>query len=166
MGRIQEESLDSVMEVLMMFSNMSRSLRREEIEAIESELGITLPDSFVEHYLVFNGGIPSKPYFYSEEEDVETEIQIFSPIKYCFDNLNLRTVEQKYVLFKEKSRRMCRYLPFANDYGSNQICMNLDNGKIYLVYVDIGELEQECFQYLADDFTEFLDGLSEESIDE
>ncbi len=149
-----------------MFDNTSRLLTREEIGAIESELGITLPDSFVEHYLAFNGGIPSKPYFYSEEEDVETGIQIFSPIKYCFDNLNLKTVEQKYVFFKEKSKLMCRYLPFANDYGSNQICMNLDNGKIYIVYMDKGELDQECFQYLANDFTEFLDGLSEESIDE
>lgn len=86
-----------------MFDNTSRLLTREEIGAIESELGITLPDSFVEHYLAFNGGIPSKPYFYSEEEDVETGIQIFSPIKYCFDNLNLKTVEQKYVFFNPKS---------------------------------------------------------------
>lgn len=149
-----------------MFSNTSRPLTREEIETMGSELGITLPDSFVEHYLAYNGGVPSKPYYYSEEEDVETEIQIFSPIKYGFDNLNLRTVEQKYVLFKEKSRLMCRYLPFANDYGSNQVCINLDNGKVYIVYMDNGELDEKCFQLLADDFTEFLDGLSEESIDD
>lgn len=149
-----------------MFSNTSKSLTREEIEAVESELGITLPDSFVDHYLVYNGGIPSKPYFYSEEEDVETEIQIFSPVKYCFGNLNLKTVEQKYVFFKEKSKLMCRYLPFANDYGSNQICINLDDGKIYIVYMDTGELDQKCFQFLANDFTEFLNGLSEESMDD
>lgn len=149
-----------------MFRNTSKSLTREEIEAIESELGVTLPDSFVDHYLVYNGGIPSKPYFYSEEEDVETGIQIFSPIKYCFENLNLKTVEQKYVFFKEKSKLMSRYLPFANDYGTNQICINLDDGKIYIVYMDTGELDQKCFQFLANDFSEFLNGLSEESIDD
>ena len=154
------------MEVLILFRNTSKSLTGEEIEAIESELGVTLPDSFVDHYLVYNGGIPSKPYFYSEEEDVETGIQIFSPIKYCFEKLNLKTVEQKYVFFKEKSKLMCRYLPFANDYGSNQICINLDDGKIYIVYMDTGELDQKCFQFLANDFTEFLNGLSEESIDD
>ncbi len=148
-----------------MFGNMSRPLTREDIETMESELGITLPDSFVEHYLAYNGGIPSRPYFYSEDEDVETEIQLFSPIKYGFENRNLRTVEQKYVLFKEKSALMSRYLPFANDYGSNQICINLDSGEVYIVYMDSGELDQECFQFLADDFAAFLDGLSEESID-
>lgn len=154
------------MEVLLLFSNISKSLTREDIETMESELGITLPDSFIDHYLVYNGGIPSKPYFYSEEEDAETAIQIFSPIKYGFKDLDLRTVEQKYVLFKEKSNVMCRYLPFANDYGSNQICINLDNGKVYIVYMDIGELDQKCFQFLANDFSEFLNGLSEESVDD
>jgi len=149
-----------------MFSNTSKSLTREDIEAIESELGITLPDGFIDHYLVYNGGIPSKPYFYSEKEDVETEIQIFSPIKYCFKNLNLKTVEQKYIFFKEKSKLMSHYLPFANDYGSNQICINLDDGKIYIVYMDIGELDQKCFRFLANNFTEFLNGFSEKSIDD
>ena len=134
-----------------MFSDISKSLTREDIETMESELGITLPDSFIDHYLVYNGGIPSKPYFYSEE-DVETEIQIFSPIKYGFKDLDLRTVEQKYILFKEN--------------GSNQICINLDNGKVYIVYMDIGELDQKCFQFLANDFSEFLNGLSEESVED
>ncbi|MDE6621705.1 MAG: SMI1/KNR4 family protein [Lachnospiraceae bacterium] len=149
-----------------MFRNTSKPLTREEIETMESESGITLPDSFVEHYLVYNGGIPSRPYFYSEEEDVETEIQIFSPIKYGFDNLNLRTIEQKYALFKEKSALMSRYLPFANDHGANPICINLDNGEVSIVYMDNGELDQASFQFLAEDFAAFLDGLSEESIDD
>lgn len=60
---------------------------------------------------------------------------------------------------------MSGYLPFANDYGSNQICVSLDNGEIYIVYMDIGELSSECFKYLAKDFNEFLSGLSDESID-
>lgn len=153
------------MEVLMLFSNTSRPITKTEIKAIELELGITLPNSFIEHYLVYNGGIPSKSFFYSEKTDIETEIQIFSPIKYKFSNIDIKTVEEKYVFFKKKSMLMSSYLPFANDHGSNQICINLDNNKVYIVYMDIGELNQKCFKYLANDFNEFLSGLSDESID-
>ena len=148
-----------------MFSNTSRAITKAEVEAIESELGITFPNSFIEHYLVYNGGIPSKPYFYSEESDIETRIQIFSPIKYKFSN-RIRTVEEKYAFFKTKSKSMSVYLPFANDYGANPIYINLNNNNVYIVYMDIGELREECFQFLANDFDEFLSGLSEESIDD
>lgn len=153
------------MEVLVLFENTSKPITKAEIKAIELELGILIPNSFVEHYLEYNGGIPSKPFFYSEKTDIETEIQTFSPIKNKFSNIDLKTVEEKYMHFRKKSSIMSAYLPFANDYGSNQICINLNNGKIYIVYMDIGELSQKCFKYLANDFSEFLCGLSDESID-
>ena len=149
-----------------MFSNTSRSITKAELKAIELELGITFPHSFVEHYLLYNGGIPSETFFYSEITDIETEIQIFSPIKYKFNNIDIRTVEEKYELFKKKSILMSDYLPFANDYGSNQICISLKDNKVYIVYMDMGELSQECFKYLANDFDEFINGLSCESIDD
>lgn len=148
-----------------MFSNTSRPITKAELKAIELELGITFPNSFAEHYLLYNGGIPSEAFFYSEKTDIETEIQIFSPIKYKFSNIDIRTVEEKYALFKKKSMLMSDYLPFANDYGSNQICINLKDNKVYIVYMDIGELTQKCFKYLANDFDEFINGLSSESID-
>jgi hypothetical protein len=31
----------------------------------------------VKHYLSYNDGIPSKPFFYSEEEDIETKVRVF-----------------------------------------------------------------------------------------
>ena len=149
-----------------MFDDTSKQITREEIKAIESKLGITFPDCFVEHYLQYNGGIPSEAFFYSEEEDIETEIQLFSPLKYRFQNVDVRTVEEKYELFKSKSEIMSDYLPFANDYGNNQICINLKDNKVYIVYMDLGELTQDCFKQLADDFDEFIDGLSSESIED
>lgn len=149
-----------------MFQNTSKPITRADIEEMELELGIRLPESLIEHYLVYNGGIPSKPFFYSEDTDIETGIQIFSPIKYKFDHIAIKTVEEKYTFFKEKSVLMSRYLPFANDHGANQICLNLENNQIYIVYMDLGELNEECFEYLANDFYEFMNGLSEESIDD
>lgn len=152
-------------EVQIMFRDTSKPITLTDIKGVESELGIRLPDSFIEHYLAYNGGIPLKPFFYSEKTDIETEIQIFLPLKYKFSDIDMKTIEEKYIFFKKKSKLMADYMPFANDYGSNQICMNLKDGKIYIVYMDIGELGQKCFQYLANDFSEFLSGLSEESMD-
>ena len=149
-----------------MFSNTSRSITREDIEKIELNLGIKFPNNFIDHYLAYNGGVPSAPFFYSEETGIEVEIQIFSPIKYGFNDFDIKTVEEKYIFFREKAELLADYLPFANDYGSNQICINLKNNKIYICYMDMGEINLKCFKFLASDFTEFLSGLSEESIDD
>ena len=144
---------------IKMFSKTQKTITREEIDEIEKSLGITLPQELLEHYLKYNGGVPEKPCFYSEESDVEIEIQSFSPLKYSNDDL--RTLEEKYVLFKEKSDLMTRYLPFANDYGANRICIGLENGKIYVVYMDLGEITDDSVVLLADSFNEFIDGLEE-----
>lgn len=62
-----------------MFEKMSKALTREDIAEIEANLGLAFPEDFVEHYLSYNGGISTKPFFYFEEEDIETEIQVFLP---------------------------------------------------------------------------------------
>jgi cell wall assembly regulator SMI1 len=142
---------------LYMFEEIGKALTRTDIGEIEVNLGITFPEDFVGHYLSYNGGIPAKPFFYSKEEDIETEVQVF---------LSLETAEKRYLLFKEKSQLMTSYFPFANDYGANQICINLEDGGVYIVYMDLGELEDRCFQHLAESFRDFVEGLSEDSIDD
>lgn len=64
-----------------MFEKMSTALTREDISEIEANLELAFPEDFIEHYLSYNGGISTKPFFYSEREDIETEIQIFLPLK-------------------------------------------------------------------------------------
>lgn len=64
-----------------MFKKMSKALTRTDIAEIEANPGFTFPEDFVEHYLFYNGGIPAKPFFYSESEDIETEVQVFLPLK-------------------------------------------------------------------------------------
>ena len=53
------------------------------------------------------------------------------------------------------------YFPFANDYGANPICVNLEEGGIYIVY-----LEDRCFHRIAENFRDFVESLSEDSIDD
>lgn len=151
----------------MIFSKASKVLTKADIEEAETKLGFSFPESFIEHYLKYNGGEPSKTYFYSEESGIEIDIQIFAPIKYRYSECDqLKTVEEKYAFFKGISELMSEYLPFANDYGGNPICVNVKTGKVYIVWMDLGEISQKCFRYLAENFDEFLDGLAEESIDD
>lgn len=130
-------------------------------------MGFSFPESFIEHYLEYNGGIPSKTYFYSVESATEIDIQIFAPIKYRYSECDqLKTIEEKYTFFKGISELMSEYLPFANDYGGNPICFNVKTGKVYILWMDLGEITQKCFRYLAESFDEFIDGLTEQSIDD
>lgn len=153
--------------MILNFNNASKELTRADIAEVESKLGLPFPESFTEHYLKYNGGKPSKTYFYSEESGTEIDIQIFEPIKYRYSEYDqLKTVEEKYTYFKGISELMSEYLPFANDYGGNPLCVNVKTGKVYIVWMDLGEITQRCFRYLAENFDEFIDGLAEESIDD
>jgi len=149
-----------------MFDKVSKALTREDIAEIEVNLGFALPEDFVEHYLSYNGGIPTKPFFYSEEEDIETEVQVFLPLKHRYCDISIGTAEEKYILLKGKSRLMTAYFPFANDYGANPICINLYDGGVYIVYMDLGKLEDRCFHRIAKSFRDFVESLSEDSIDD
>ena len=153
--------------MILNFSNTSKELTRTDIAEVETKLGLPFPENFTEHYLKYNGGKPSKTYFYSEESDIEIDIQIFAPLKYRYSERDqLKTVEEKYTFFKGISELMSEYLPFANDYGGNPICVNVKNGKVFIVWMDLGEITQKCFRYLAENFDEFIDGLTEQSIDD
>lgn len=140
---------------------MSKALAREDIAEIEVNLGLVFPEDFAAHCLSYNGGIPAKPFFYFEEDDIETEIQVFLPLKYRYCDIPIRTAEEKYLLFKGKSPLIISYFPFANDYGANPICVNLEEGGIYIVY-----LEDRCFHRIAENFRDFVESLSEDSIDD
>ena len=153
--------------MILNFSKASKALTRTDIAEVETKLGLQFPQSLTEHYLKYNGGKPSKTYFYSEESGIEIDIQIFAPIKYRYSECDqLKTVEEKYTFFKGISELMSEYLPFANDYGGNPICVNVKTGKVYIVWMDLGEITQRCFRYLAENFDEFISGLTKQSIDD
>ena len=153
--------------MMLHLNRSSKELTRADIAEIEAKLGFPFPESFIKHYLRYNGGEPSKTYFYSEESDTEIEVQSFAPIKYRYlESSKTETVEEKFILFKRISGLMSEYLPFANDYGGNPVCVNVKTGKVYIVWMDLGEISQKCFCYLSENFDAFVDGLKEESIDD
>ena len=83
-GGIKSKFAEQKKEGLYMFEEVGKALTRADIAEIEVNLGLAFPEDFVEHYLSYNGGRPTKPFFYSEEEDIETEVQVFLPLKYRY----------------------------------------------------------------------------------
>lgn len=120
--------------MILDFNKASKGLTRADIVEVETKLGFPFPESFTKHYLKYNGGRPSKTYFYSKKSDTEIDIQTFLPIKYRYSECEqIKTVEERHMFFKGISELMSEYLPFANDYGGNPICINVKTGKVYIV---------------------------------
>lgn len=58
-------------------------------------------------------------------------------------------------------------LPFAMDWGGNLFCMNVETEDIYIIYLDLGEVNESngSIRFLINGFSNFLNNL-EENIDE
>ena len=42
----------------------------------------------------------------------------------------------------------------------------MEDGGVYIVYMDLGELKDRCFRRIAESFQDFVESLSEYSIDD
>lgn len=143
-----------------MFSMMSKKLTIEDIRKIEVQIGLKLPLQLVEHYLQYNGGVPDRTYFYSEEADIETNVQTFLPFRYV-NEIGI-TIEDRYVDYRNRKIMPEKLLPFASDAGGNKFCIDIETGQIYIVWLDLGEVTKDCIVFLAEDFNEFMNKLDDD----
>lgn len=143
-----------------MFLETAKQLTLNDIREIEAKLNIVLPKQLIEHYLKFNGGIPDKPFFYSAVSDIETSVHAFLPMKYT-DEIGY-TLEDGYLDFRNRKVIPEKFLLFAHDAGGNPFCINLENGQVVIIWLDLGEVNEEAIRFLTNDFDEFLNALSEE----
>nr|WP_106781356.1 SMI1/KNR4 family protein [Lysinibacillus timonensis] len=142
-----------------MFYKCSLQLTKKDLEEIEITLGFQLPQELKDHYLQYNGGLPKKPCFFEEESGLETRVHVFLPMKYR-NNIGY-TLEEGYLDFKNREITPQKYLPFANDAGGNVFCIDLDSKQVVLIYLDLGEVNNNSIKYLANDFMEFINNLEE-----
>lgn len=150
----------------MEFEENYKLVKISEIEELEKKLNIKLPKSFVEFYLKNNGGfLPLTPYFYEKIDGFEININQFIPIKYGEDEME---VGELYSFYRERYSIMDKFLPFADDFGGNLICLNIENSKIYMVFLDLDDVNfnNGAIRLLANDFETFLSGLSDESVED
>ena len=143
------------------FSKTSAQLSEEDIKSVEYEIGVNFPQEFIAHYLKYNGGIPTNACFYMEDYDTFAEISRFLSMKYK-DNTQSFTIEESFINYtKEKNVFSSNLIPFARDWGGNLFCINHENGNIFLILLDLGEVKESngSIRFLSDSFWGFINAL-------
>ncbi|EKS7113616.1 SMI1/KNR4 family protein [Enterobacter ludwigii] len=156
------------------FKKCEKKIGRADIYKTESKLSITLPDDFVSHYLQFNGGIPEKSWWDGGEGFEPVEVAGFKPFVYNTQtNDDPRSlIDGCYISMLDREVIPRNLLPFANDWGGNFFCLNLDNYSIVYFATDsfdkdltMQENHIKLQRYLTNSFSHFVEGLvTEESL--
>lgn len=147
------------------FSNNEAAITPADLDHLESAIGKKLPTLFRNHYIKYNGGIPERTYWLSEDFDEPLEVAVFKPIAHGSPSL-LST----YQSMLKKQVIPAHLLPFANDWGGNFFCLNLDSGSISYFTIDSfdSDLSSEENQtrsekYVCSSFIRFVQGLMNEA---
>ncbi|UZE23726.1 SMI1/KNR4 family protein [Pseudomonas sp. B21-056] len=151
------------------FSNDITAVTPADLDHLESVIGKKLPAPFRDHYLKYNGGVPERTYWVSGEFDEPLEVAAFKPIAGSDS-----TVLSTYHLMLKKQVLAPHLLPFANDWGGNFFCLNLDSGAISYFTTDTfdsdlspEENQAESEKLVCSNFLRFVQGLiDEEDLDE
>jgi len=131
------------------FKGSEQELTVAELDTFQQELEITLPQKYIEHILVVNGGKPLEDTFNGKR------VHYFHSIKYGDYPLHEIIEDIKDVLPDN-------LFPFAEDEGGNAFCISLseeNNGEIYIWYHDMDD--EDKVEFLADSFEDFMKGLTE-----
>ncbi|WP_338522070.1 SMI1/KNR4 family protein [Pseudomonas batumici] len=151
------------------FSNDEAAISPADLDHLESVIRKKLPAPFRDHYLRYNGGVPEQTYWLSDAFDEPLEVAAFKPLANASS-----TLLSTYQSMVKKQVVPAYLLPFANDWGGNFFCLNLDSGAISYFTTDSfdsdlspGENQVRAEKPVCSNFTRFVQGLiDEESLDE
>ncbi|NWA27357.1 SMI1/KNR4 family protein [Pseudomonas gingeri] len=151
------------------FSNDEAAISPADLDNLESVIGKRLPIPFRDHYLRYNGGVPERTYWLGENFDEPLEVAAFKAIA----NVS-STLLSTYQSMLKKQVIPPHLLPFANDWGGNFFCLNLDSGAISYFTTDSfdsnlspDENQVRAEKSVCSNFTRFVQGLiDEENLDE
>jgi hypothetical protein len=133
----------------MILSDTEKSITPEYIIDFEKEITSKLPESFISHYLMHNGGFPNADRIKGEQKIFS--IDGFIPIKY-----GILTIE-KLIIDLHTELPEGNFVPFANDEAGNLFILSLNNqdyGHIYLLTAETNEII-----YVCNAFETFIAGL-------
>ena len=134
------------------------NISNDNIVSLENLVGYSIPQDFVNFYLLSNGGIANNPYFYIEYEDNYVEISLFLPIYYTDEKLGGINIETSYKHLIQ-SGFPNKFLPFGIDWGGNFFALDLETGKIVLLLMDLGPFTDNCVKYIASCFSDYINNL-------
>lgn len=147
------------------FSGSSSAITAADLDHLESAIGKALPPPFRNHYLKYNGGTPERTYWQDEDFEEPIEVSVFKPI-----SEGESTVLSTYQLMLKKKVIPAHLLPFANDWGGNFFCLNLDTGAVSYFTTDTfdsdlspEENHAEAERPVCSNFLRFVQGLIDEA---
>jgi SMI1-KNR4 cell-wall len=146
----------------MKFLELSKKLDYEELKEVEEQLGVPFTQDFIDHYIKYNGGYPTKRY-YLWPDGVKTRINHFFSIRYD----GFTQLEEVYTdLFVTEQTLPIGFLPFAVDDGGDLFCISTLSNKYNAVFFcDMHHYDAEnvenYFTLLSTSFHEFIENLVE-----
>lgn len=150
------------------FSTTEMAITSTDIDTLELAIGYKVPRPFRTHYLKYNGGSPQRTYWFSDTFEEPLEIATFKPISKAGE-ANASSILSTYTAMVRKQVIPPHLLPFANDWGGNFFCLNLNTGAIsYFAtdsfYSDVSPKENQAKaeQPICSDLTCFVQGLIDE----
>lgn len=155
-----------------LFVKCEKKITRAEINEVEKKLNYKFVEEFIEHYLKFNGGIPSNSWWCSDDEFEPIEISRFKSMKYSElsggDDSSL--IECCYWNMIKKSVIPENIIPFGIDWGGNLFCINKNNDSIVFYATDsfdenlsLDENHRNAQRYLTCSFSDFINNLINEN---
>ncbi|MEN2395095.1 SMI1/KNR4 family protein [Pseudomonas halotolerans] len=146
------------------FSNAEAAITPADLDLLESTIGKKLSTPFRNHYLKYNGGVPARTYWVGDDFDEPLEVAAFKPIA-----VGDSTVLSTYQMMLKKKVLPARLLPFANDWGGNFFCLNLDTQAVSYFTTDSfdsdlspEENQAQSEKLVCSNFLRFVQGLIDE----
>lgn len=121
----------------MQFTDLDCKLSREMVENVETDLGISFPESLKDLFVKFNGGDPD-PYVF-QNFDLNTVVNATLPL---ISTQNRGTALYSYqLLVVERQIVNKNYFPFAVDAGGDYFFVDCDtaDARVYFYLSDAGE---------------------------
>ncbi|PTB21041.1 hypothetical protein C9I57_09985 [Trinickia symbiotica] len=149
------------------FSKCGPPIAQSDVERLESDLGIQLPEAVKVHYLTFNGGMPALDWFPLLDDCEPIWIHEFLPIG--TRDAEEPTIQSVYARVIGKAGWPRSFVPFAVDAGANLFCVDADSGAVHCWLADTfdetltdAENRQKADRRLADSFEQFVSSLVSE----
>lgn len=143
------------------FSDTFEKIKKEDVEKIEERLSVKFPESFVNHYMRYNGGVPDLDWIPGVDNFEPTIVQEFYPMFTDGISYDLKGECMLEHYFKMLEMNVIRkeLLPFAVDPGGNFYALNLIDETIHYV---LTEGKGEGGRIVSNDFSSFLNSLTDE----
>lgn len=132
------------------------SIEEPDLRELEDKYDFKFPDAIRQFYLQYNGGRLERHYYVTQDNTYI--LSYFYSIKYGSATLNIK-MELNYV----DEWWPKELIPFGYDGGGNSFCFHKTSGKIYYVYEDTYDDDENVpIECLASDFLSFINNMVEE----